>query len=297
MTLAAFAPARPSPLAVRQLARTEWVRQCRHPAVWLGLVATVVLMTVPAGDWSGGSYEQAPVALLPLALAALVAGAGAGRRDRGVPLAEAAPVERCERAIARLAGLSVPVVLAAIVALGLAVVSRIEGGYWIGEGPRRTDVALHSAAELIQLPLVVALAATCGLLAGRRGGMVVVAVACVVCLFTFGLWWMTNAPPLYTVTPVQVMPLGVDLEPGITMSDTDPSWLVDYPTDYRRVYQRRVVHQPTVIGHDVYLIGLIAVGAGTVVGGPRGTRLLGWGAVIGTAGVVYQLLVMPIGLT
>jgi hypothetical protein len=263
--------------AVVALGRTESRRMLRHPAIWIGFTLSILLAVVEARnrqDWSSQKYVAlVPLSIFPLTMAVLVAAVGSGNRDRShhqPPLAEEAALDGDARAWARLASLVVPVTMAALLMLVIGVVSRIEGGFWMGDGRARTDTAVHSVFELLQPALVVAVVGAASMAVGRAvrwtGPSIVVGM--VLLFFSLGPYWLWNNDVLYPMTLVQVQPLG-----------SEPS---------------ARVHIPTVILHDLYLLGLTAVFVGLSLRRPPRRRLVGAGAVIAIGAVVCQFVVSPI---
>jgi hypothetical protein len=227
----------------------------------------------------------------------LIAGARTGNRDRDrdLPaLAAESALDDDDRVAARLLGLVTPVALALLTTVAIAVVSRVEGGFWMGEAPRRTDTALHSPLELLQPALLVALAGVVGVVAGRavQRTLLVIIVGAFVWFAVFLLYWVWNMPPMHALVPVQTMPLRVDLRDVGLISDTPPDWYVEYPNEYETEFTRDLVHMPTVALHNLYLVGLIlVVGAAGARGRRRAVRSTGLGLVV--AGVVGQLVASP----
>ena len=97
------------------------------------------MATTSHPDWSGGSYTNVlPLSFSMMILGVYIAGVRTGRLDVDTdlpPFAEEAAMDRDDRRAARLLGLAMPVGLAFVTTIGIAVVSRIEGGFWMGEGP------------------------------------------------------------------------------------------------------------------------------------------------------------------
>ena len=187
-----------------------------------------------------------------------------------------------------------PVGLALLTTLGIAVASWIEGGFWMGEGSRRTDTALHSALELLQPALLIALAGAVGVVAGRatHRTVLVIIAGVFVWMLMFPLYWIWNSPPLHVLVPVQIMPLRVELHDLVSIDATPAGWYVEYPNEYGRTFARDLVHLPTVALHDLYLIGLILIVGAAVGRAHRHTlRMLGIGLAV--AGVAGQLAVSP----
>ncbi len=156
-------------------------------------------------------------------------------RLRGA-LADEAPLGGDQRTVARLASLVVPVGFVTLVMIAIGVGSRIEGGFRVGDGRFRTDSAVHSVVELLQPPLVIAVVGAAAIATGRwvfRAGPAIV-IGVVVLFMTGSVYWMWNAEYAYSTALMQVHPLG-DLE---------------------------VVHTPTVMLHDLYLLGLVGLFVG-----------------------------------
>ena len=284
----------------RTLAAVEIRRQLRRPFIWIGFVLTIFLLVGNTTDWSGGSYNDKILGFLPLVLATLICGYLTSSRDQRQLLVEDAPLDPNDRTIARLVSVTVPVVMSVAIVVAIAVLSRIEGGFWIGDEPRRTDSALHPVLELFQPPLLVALAGMFGVAAGRVSrsrAIAIMALGTLVWFLSFPGYWVTNNPPVHAFALVQVQPLTIDLGSGIEPEQLPENWLVDAPGEFNNVWQRRLVHQPTVAGHDLYLVGLIAVVAGASIRTRTGRRLVVAGAILAIGGIIIQFAVMPSGLT
>ena len=285
--------------AIGTLGWIEAKRYLHRVSIWVGLSVTVLFLLLRSQDWSGASYEtKAALAFTPLILAAFVAGVRTGNRDRSgdaSPVAEEAPIDADSRAGARLLGLVAPVGLCVITVIGVVIASRIEGGYWIGEAPRRTDSAQHSWLVLLQPPLLVALAGAAGVAAGRavRHALTVIILGGVFWMFALMGFWVWNTPPLHTIAVIQIQPMTVDLGPGIVAEQLPTNWLADAPDQYEANWRRELVHLPTVAGHNVYLLGLLGVASGLAVRGHRGRRLAFGGLAGAVGGVVFQLVIMP----
>lgn len=283
--------------SVRELARIETIRSLRRASIWIGFVLTIAILSSTSVDWPSGSYtEHLPQAFMPIVLGTLIASFRTGRRDAERDVSESAPIDLDQRTLARLCSIAVPAALTTVLVVGLAVGSRIEGGFWLGEGTRRTDTALHTPGELIQMPLIVALVGALGIALGRsrpKRAMVGVVIAGGVVFTMFPAYWIWNIPPVHVVAPVQAQPLYIDLEPGTTIEETPEDWFVEEP-DPGELPSRQLVHQPTVLGHDVYLLGLVVIVAGFAVRGSGGRRAKLSGAVLAIGGVLTQLLVSPL---
>jgi len=283
--------------SVRELARIETVRSLRRASIWIGFVLTIAILSSTSVDWPSGSYtEHLPQGFMPIVLGTLIASFRTGRRDAEHDVSESAPIDIDQRTLARLCSIAVPAALTTVLVVGLAVVSRIEGGFWIGEGTRRTDTALHTPGELIQMPLIVALVGVLGIALGRsrpKRAMISVLIAGALVFTMFPGYWIWNTPPAYVVAPVQSQPLYIDLEPGTTIEATPEDWLVE-EADPGEVPVRQLVHQPTALAHDVYLLGLVVLVAGFASRGSRGRRAKLGGAALAVGGVLVQLLVSPL---
>ncbi|HUP75688.1 MAG TPA: hypothetical protein VM282_21800 [Acidimicrobiales bacterium] len=170
MTALTVAPTeRISAGALGQLAIIEAVRSLRRVSVWAGLVLAVVLLaSSTTADWPGGGYiEKLPQSFAPIVLGTFIAAFRTGRRDADYDVAESAAIGCDHRALARLSSLALPVLSTVLVVVGFAIASRIEGGFWLGDHPRRTDTALHPFVELAQPVLIVAFVGAAGIAIGR----------------------------------------------------------------------------------------------------------------------------------
>lgn len=284
----------------RTLAAVEVRRQLRRPILWIGFVLTIVMLVGVTTNWSSGSYNDKIFGFMPLVLAALFCGYATSSRDQRQLLVEDAPLDTNDRTIARLVSVIVPVMMSVAIVIGIAIVSRIEGGFWIGDEPRRTDNALHSILELFQPPLVVALAGMFGVGTGRasRGRAIsIMALGTLIWFISFPGYWVANSPPVHAFALVQLQPLTIDLESGVEPEQLSENWLADAPSEFSDVWERRIVHQPTIAGHNLYLFGLIAVVAGASIRTRTGRRLALAGAVLAIGGIAIQLALMPSGLT
>jgi hypothetical protein len=287
---------------VLQLATIEARRYAMRVSVWIGWAATVAAAALTHPDWSGGSYENAiPLSFATMVPGVYVAGARTGSRDIDgdlPPLAEESSIEADDRLAARLLGLVMPVGLALLTTIGIAVVSRIEGGFWLGETPRRTDTALHSPLELLQPALMVALAGALGVVTGRafRRPLLAIVAGGFAWFVLFPAYWIWNAPPLNVLVPAQTMPLRVPIDDVGSIRDLPADWLVAYPTQYEDDYVRDLVHLPTVAFHNLYLLGLVIV-VGAAAGREYRRVLRRAGVVLVLVGIIAQLAVSPFGWT
>jgi hypothetical protein len=298
MTAQTIAPAeRISSDSVLQLAIIEARRSLRRVSIWAGFVFTIVIIASPTtADWPGGSYsEKLPQSFMPIVLGTFIAAFRTGRRDGQDDVSESAAVGPDHRALARLASLVLPVLLTVLVAVGFAIASRIEGGFWLGEHPRRTDTALHPIAELLQMPLVIAFVGAAGIAIGRaraRLSLSLVIIAGAALFTMFPGYWLWNTPPMHLFTPIQTQPLEIELDAATEIDQLPATWFVRLSSDDEPI--RQLVHQPTILGHDLYLFGLTALVVGLAVRATLGRRLAFGGAALAAAGVVTQLLVSPL---
>ena len=159
--------------------------------------------------------------------------------------------------------------------IGIAVVSRIEGGFWMGEAPRRTDSALHTPLELLQPALIVALAGALGVVTGSafRRPLIAIVAGAFAWFILFPAYWIWNiAADATSIVPVQIMPLRVALPdvPGCrasrgigsssTRPSTPPSTCATSSTCRRSLF------------HTVYLVGLIMVVGAAAARSPPACR-------------------------
>jgi hypothetical protein len=280
---------------VRQLANIEAGRSLRRVSIWVGLVLTVVIICGTTADWPGGSYEEKLLAFQPLVIGTFIAAFRTGRRDGNFDVSESAPLGPDNRAFARLGSLALPLLLTVLVTVGLAIVSRIEGGFWIGDAPRRTDTALHSISELVQPVLVVAMVGALGIAIGRARPRLSATLGIIVGTMLFTMTagaWLWNIPPMHIITPVQTQPLRIDLDPATHVSELPADWYVQRGDNGRPI--RQLVHQPTILGHDLYLVGIVAVAAGLAIRHTRGRRVAVTGATLAVAGIAVQVIVNPL---
>lgn len=294
----ATAPRRVSDHAVRALARVHARRHLWSPGAIPAIGATLMIALETGGlDWSGGTYSQLPLYFTPLATWAFFSCLVAAGRDRRVdlpPLAEEAPVDVTSRTVAQLRGALVFPLLAVVGVAVVEVASWIEGGYWLGTYPWRTDSAHHTVPELLQPVALVALAAAAGVAAGRRFRHRT-PVGVVMALFVFlqtGLWWAFQFVPLVTVTLAQLQPMQRYVAPaGTAVQDLPANLYLLGPDDNQDVWTQHYIDQPLVAAHVLYLVGLVTVlvanalrPRGAEAGGPtlvgRRLRVVGWAAVV-----------------
>ncbi|MGH9002664.1 MAG: hypothetical protein ACRDYV_06005, partial [Acidimicrobiia bacterium] len=133
------------------LAGIEARRNLRSPLLLVVLAFSALsVMNMNAADWSGGTYSTLPLYFVPLAGGTFFLGlrsAGRDHRSDVPPLGEDCALDETVRTAGRLLGLAIFPAIAAAGVVVVEVASRIEGGYWIGEGLRRTDGAHHTPFE------------------------------------------------------------------------------------------------------------------------------------------------------
>jgi hypothetical protein len=300
--------------SILTLARIEARRNLRSPLllVVLGLSAYGAWAMSGGPDWSGGTYANLPLYFVLLAggtfLLALRS-AGRDRRANVPPLGEDCALDETLRTFAQLLGLVVFPAIAAAGVVMIAVASRIEGGYWIGEGHWRTDTALHTPFELLQPVALVAFAAAAGVAAGRRfrHRTPIAVLAGAVTFLTGAAWWMFQSAPTFVLLLVQMQPIWRWAGPPSAGSSSYPDhWLVSYDT-YENTWFRQYVDQPLMGGHVLYLVGLtvlcvasaLRLRSGAAVAQPtrlrRRLRWIGWACVVG--GILIQLWATGFALT
>jgi hypothetical protein len=298
--------------SILALARVEARRNLRSPLLLVAVAFSVLLALDTSSDWSGEMYSYLPLYFVPLAAGTFLLGLRSAGRDHRVdtpPLGEDCPVDETTRTAARLLGLAVCPALAVAGVLGVEVASRIEGGYWMGEGLRRTDTALHTPFELLQPLALVALAGAAGVAAGRlfRHRTPVAVLAGALTFMFGGVWWMFQWPPTFVVALVQTQPIERWAGPREAGASSFPEhWLLRYDYD-GNFWARQYVDQPLIGGHVLYLVGLTVLCVGSALrvrnGGAvtqptplrRRLRWIGWGCVAG--GILIQLWATGFALT
>lgn len=285
--------------SIRALTSIEARRYMGRLAIWVGLAGTIALMVgrgpKPDESWSGETYVNVvPLNFLPLTIGAFIAALRIGGTDRAASpagVAEGAPLDADQRSLARLAGLVVPVTLSIVVVIVVAIASRVEGGFWIGEAPRRTNSALHSFVELMQPPLLITVAGASGVALGRtfrRRAPSMVAGA-VFWYLAFGLSWAFNIAGGHALAAVQLQPMRINLPRTTDPTLLPADWFVTTPNEYDG-WQRMLVHLPTVFWHNVYLLGFAILWGGFAI--RRARPALG-GLGVAAIGVSAQLIVSP----
>ena len=266
----------PARRAVMELARIESFRMLRRVSIWIGFALSITFAVMDARgpqDWSSQKYHSmVPMSIYPLTIGVYVAGVRSGNRDRShrrPPLAEDAPLDGDARSWARLASLCIPVAMAALLMTVIGVGSRIEGGYQLGTWEDWTDSAVHSVFELAQPALAVAAVGAAAVALGRavrRSGPAIV-VGMLLLFVGGGVYWLWNDRVVYTTAMLQVQPLGFA--------------------------GRELVHTPTAVFHDLYLIGMFVFFCGLSLRSRPRARLVGGGATVAIAAVIAQLIVAP----
>ena len=285
------------PPVVLALAALEARRLLTHPVLAAGLVLTALFARDVLGtaQWPGATYTSLPVVIGPLLCAVSVAAALAMARDRAM-LAEEAPVQAGERALARLLA-GVPVVAAVAVLVGVgAVVLRATGGLDLGEEPGRTLHAHYTLPELLQPVVLTAFAVAFGAAVVQlvRNRLAAVVAVFVVWFAVSPSYWLFNGPALAPFSVIQTQPVTVVAGPASADPATFPeSWLLSAPGEFQDYWGRVVVSPSMAAWHDVYLAGLTLLAAAAVLRG-RNRRVAGvLGLVLVVAGVVAQKVVQP----
>ena len=277
--------------AVAELARMEARRMLRHPALWLGIALSALMVwNIWDESWSGQRYTGVVAALTPMLLGISIASVSAAGREL-VPVAEAAPVDRSHRAAARLlAGLPLVGVAALVVAAGTAWLRWI-GGVPLGDDPGRTVHAHHSLPELLQPVLLAALAVVLGaavvrLVRQRLAAAIVLAVG----WFLVGAtYWIFGSGVLRWLAVVQVQPFYVKVGPREADPTTFPAdWLLTAPGRYQDYWARVVVSPAVALWHDVYLVGLVLLLLAVLLSGRARAGFAVAGLVVALAGVALQ---------
>ena len=195
------------------LAGVEARRNLRSPLLLVALAfSALTVLNANGVDWSGGTYGNLPLYFVPLAGGTFFLGLRSGGRDHRAdvpPLGEDCALDETVRTAGRLLGLAVFPAIAAAGVLVVAVASRIEGGYWIGDAPRRTDAALHTPFELLQPVALVAFAGAAGVAAGRRfrHRTPIAVLAGVMTFLSSGAYWVFQWPPMFAMSLVQTQPI------------------------------------------------------------------------------------------
>jgi hypothetical protein len=238
---------------VLALARVEAARLIRHPVVMIGAALSVAfaLSFAPEAEIGGSYLLLIGPALLPLALATLVASnlaALRSRRSRTGDLEQSLAVDRPTRTLALLLALGGPALLAiALVAAGFTWFGGWDGLVVEPDGTTATP----RPAELAQGPLVVVACGIIGVALARWIRFPVGAVAAVALLvlqMPFVMWNLQEAPGwlLPLVNPQR-------LSPGV-----DSSW----PCSLGQSWPCEFGHLAPLEWHLTYLVGVGALLAG-----------------------------------
>jgi hypothetical protein len=295
------------------LAGIEARRNLRSPLLLAVLVfSTLSLANMNGADWSGGTYSMLPLYVVPLAAGTFFLGLRSAGRDHRVdlpPLGEDCALDETVRTAGRLLGLAVFPAVAAAGVVVVEVASRIEGGYWIGDAPWRTDTALHTPFELLQPIALVAFAGAAGVAAGRRfrHRTPIAVLGGVMTFLLWSAWWAFQWPPMFVISLVQTQPISRWAGPASAHGSTFPDhWLVSYD-DYEHIWSHQYVDQPLIGGHVLYLVGLTVLCVGSALrarsGGAateptvlrRRLRWIGWACLAG--GILIQLWSTGFALT
>jgi hypothetical protein len=289
--------------AITALARAEAVRALRGPTFWISLAITAWgAWETRSLDWHSGSYSSFLLAFTPLAAGIFVVGVLAGGRDRRradrAPLAAEAALDVTDRTIARLLGLGPLVLIGAVIVIGAAIGSRIEGGFWIGNPPGRTDTAVHGVAEILLPVLIFVVGACTGVAAGRafRHRTPVIVIGLLVWFLFFGAYWALQWAPAGYLVPTQIQPIWVTIDGNATDASRLPAnWLLDRPDEPGGEWTRVVVHDPLTAWHDLYLVGVAVLATGLAIRSRTGRRLALIGVAVIGIGLVGQVAATPHG--
>lgn len=288
-----------------ELARAEARRNLRSPWLWCGIAASAwVGRLMLTADYQAGTYQGAMAAFSGVAAAVFVLGAIAGSRDRGttsatgLPLSEESVVTTDERTIARLLGLLPVVAVGTLYVIAVFVASRIEGGFWVGDVPGRSDTAQHGLFEALQPVVLFLTAGAAGVAIGRtRTPRPLAYILGVLVLVMAGfLYWAWQGDGVVYVSLVQTQPFEVDItEVGqsIDFDSVPDDWLLSAPDPYDKRWAHLVFDQRVAAAHDLYLLGLAALAAGLAVRGRNGRLLAAAGGLAAVAGVVAQIALFP----
>lgn len=280
------------------LVAVEARRTTRSPWPWLS-IALASYFAYGGADptFASGEYRQAMASFSLVAAGLFGVGVYAGGRDKmaeGGPLSPEASLGGDTRALARLLGTWPALLAASAYALVVIVLQRRAGGMWIADLPRGSD-AVFSAVELIQIPVLYALAVAGGVAAGRatsRGSIVSVVGALV--LASAGVtYWLWQWLPMIWFTPLQSQPVEVPLGAGFVPSDAPAGWLLSAPDAYERQWGRVVVHTALAGWHLVYLAGLTTALLALALRGRRARAGVVVGVAIAALGIVGQAVGGP----
>lgn len=282
--------------ATAELARLEARLMLRHPAPWIGAVLSgLMVWQIWDEAWSGQRYTGLIASITPLLLGISLASVSAFGREL-VPVADAVPMDRPRRSVARLAAGLPLVLIAAVLVAGVAAWLRSGVEVSLGDEPGRTMHAHHTLPELLQLVLLAALAVAVG------AAMVQVVrqrlAASIVLVFGWFLlgptYWIFNGPVLTWLTPVQVQPSSVEIGPPESDPTAFPAhWLLSAPGQYQDHWARVVVSPALAWWHDLYLVGLVLLVLAVAVPGRARRPMAAAGLAVAVAGVLLQQAVAP----
>lgn len=286
--------------AVRALAGLEARRNLAAPWLWLGIALTVTAMQQTLGvDYAAGGYQGVIASFGGVAAGLFVLGALAGGRDRaateGATLAPESVLDADHRAVARLLGLVPALAIGVLVTAVVFVVARVEGGFWVGDAPGRTDTAQHGPFEILQPVALLLLAATAGVALGRATAqrtLVCVVGALTVLVFGFFSWAWQGEPVRYA-TLLQTQPFETPITwPGgrVDFTALPSDWLLSAPDAYDDRWAHVVIDQRIAAAHDAYLLGLAAVATGLAVRSRAGRPLVAAGAAVAVVAVAAQIV-------
>jgi hypothetical protein len=282
--------------ALGQLARLEARRMLRHPAPWAGLALSGwFAVGVFESNWAAAHYQGLVAAMAPLLLGVTVAAVSTFCRGQ-VAVSDDAPVTPAHRSSARLLGGLALVALVAVVVGAAAGWLRLRGGLVLGDEPGRTAHAYYSVPELLQPVLLAAFAVTLGAVLARllRHPLAASIVAAVIWFLVGATYWVFNGPVLRWLTPVQVLPVPVEVGPASTDPTTFPAeWLLSVPGEYQEQWIRLVVSPALAGWHDVYLVAVTALLGAAVVPGRFRRAVVAAAVLVGVGAVLMQHTVMP----
>lgn len=285
--------------ATVELGRLEARRALRAVPFWVGSAATGLYLLQVAGGptWQSESYQMVgTVAFGPLYAGIFVSAVLAGSRDRAaeLPLAEEAALDARHRSAARLVGVLTHVAVVALIVAITAIATRIEGGFWIGDGDTRIDDALHTPPELLQPILAAALAGTAGIAVGRatRLRSATAIAGGLLWMLSSLIYWVWQSVPLRYVTALQAQPIEVELPRGTLPTDM-PGMQLSSPGEFQDAWRWVVVDAAMAAWHDVYLFALVLVCVGLALRGRSGRVLGSVGALAAAGAVVAQIVVAP----
>ncbi len=292
--------AAPSTAATLELGRIEARRALRSLPFWAGLAATGLYLVrlTGGGEWQAESYQIAgAVAFGPACAGIFVAAVMSASRDQAaeLPLAEEAALGAERRAVAHLLGVLAHVLVLALTVTALALVTRVQGGFWIGDAESRIDDALHSPVELLQPVLAAAFAGALGVAVGRATRLRLAAAVTGGLAWMLGsvIYWVWQSVPLRYVTALQTQPIEIDLPAGTTPADM-PGLQLSAPDRYQDAWRWVVVDHTMAAWHDVYLLALVMVCSGLAVRGRTGRAVGAIGALVAIGAVVMQVRSVPV---